>query len=84
MGAPAAAKRLGIRLVTLYRIIDGGELPAYKVRRVIRVKRADVDAYIGRCRRPARTLGHLYPRGEMAYRQWKRQRSTSVTLRACH
>ncbi len=50
MGAPAAAKRLGIRLVTLYRIIDTGDLPAYKIRRVIRLQRADVDAYLERCR----------------------------------
>ena len=59
MGATAAAKLLGIRLVALYRIIDGGELPAYKVRRVIRLRRADVDAYIERCRVPPGTLGHL-------------------------
>ncbi len=72
MGAPAAAKRLGIRLVTLYRIIDGGELPAYKIRRVIRLRRADVDAYIERCRVQPGTLAHLYPPGEMAYRHWKR------------
>ena len=72
MGAPAAARRLGIRLVTLYRIIDGGELPAYKVRRVIRLKRADVDGYIERCRVQPGTLGHLYPPGEMAYRRPKR------------
>ncbi len=79
MGAPAAAKRLGIRLVTLYRIIDSGVLPAYKVRRVIRLKRADVDAYIERCRVQPGTLAHLHPADELAYRRWKRYRSTSVT-----
>ena len=72
MGAPAAAKRLGIQLLTLYRIIDGGELPAYKFRRVIRLRRADVDAYIERCRVQPGTLKHLYPPGELAYRQWER------------
>ena len=72
MGAPAAAKRLGIRLVTLYRIIDSGALPAYKVRRVIRLKRADVDAYIKRCRVEPGTFAHLHPADELAYRQWKR------------
>lgn len=64
LGAPAAAKRLGIMLVTLYRIIDGGELPAYKFGRVIRLKRADVDAYIERSRVQPGTLAHLYPPGE--------------------
>lgn len=65
MGAPAAAKYMGISLRTLYSILDTGELPAYKLGRVIRMKRADVDAYLeaaasGRaawatCTRPERT-----------------------------
>src|SRR4051794_5874704 len=41
MGAPRAAKRLGLRLTTLYRIIDAGGLPAYKFGRVIRLRTAD-------------------------------------------
>ncbi len=71
MGAPAAAKRLGIQLITLYRIIDWGELPAYRVRRVIRLKRADVDAFIERSRVQPGTLWHLYPPGEIEYRRSK-------------
>ncbi len=64
MGAPAAARYLGIHLRKLYAIIDAGDLPAYKLGRVIRLKRADVSAYIERCRvRPGR-LGHLCPPGE--------------------
>ena len=70
-GCAGRGEASGIQLLTLYRIIDGGELPAYKVGRVIRLRRADVDAYIERCRVRPGTLGHLYPRDEMAYRRWK-------------
>ncbi len=56
MGGPATAKHLGMRLRTLYAVIDRGELPAYKIRRLIRVKRADVDANLAPCRvQPARS-----------------------------
>jgi excisionase family DNA binding protein len=41
-----AAKALGITLRTVYRLIDDGELPAYRIGRVIRVKQADVDAFL--------------------------------------
>ena len=64
MGAPAVAKHLGIGLVTLYRILDQGDLAAYKFGRVIRLKRVDVDAYLERCRVQPGSLGHLYPPGE--------------------
>ncbi len=49
---------------SLYRIIDRGELPAHKFGRVIRLQRADVDAYLERCRVEPGTLSHLYPPGE--------------------
>jgi len=64
MGAPAAAKYLGIGLVTLYRVLDQGELPAYKLGRVIRLQRVDVEAYLERCRVQPGSLSHLYPPGE--------------------
>ena len=64
MGAPAAAKHLGLQLRTLYGLINRGELPAYKIRRVIRLQRADVEAYVERCRVQPRTLRHPYPPGE--------------------
>ncbi len=64
MGAPAEAKHLGVNLRTLYAIIDSGELPAFKIRRAIRLKRADVDAFLERCRVQPGTLSHLYPPGE--------------------
>ena len=64
MGAPAAAKYLGISLRTLYTILDTGDLPSYKLGRVIRMKTVDVDAYLERCRVQPGSLSHLYPPGE--------------------
>lgn len=48
----------------MYRILDSGELPAYKIGRVIRIRRADVDEYLERCRVRPGDLSHLYPPGE--------------------
>lgn len=41
-----AARHLGIATATLYRLIDAGELPAYRIGRVIRLKQHEVDAFI--------------------------------------
>jgi len=56
-----AARRLGITPRTLYRFIDNGDLPAYRMGRVIRLQQSDVDAYIETCRVEPGTLEHLYP-----------------------
>lgn len=61
MLASAAADRLGITSRTLYRFIDEGQLPAFKFGRVIRLKKADVDAYIESCRVEPGSMSHLYP-----------------------
>lgn len=45
-----AARRLGIAPSTLYKLIDGGELPAYRFGRVIRLQQAEVDAFIDQAR----------------------------------
>lgn len=45
-----AAQRLGITPRTLYRLIDRRELPGYRIGRVIRIKREDVDAFIEHAR----------------------------------
>ena len=60
-GAPAAARYLGLYLTTLYRLINAGDLPAYQIGRVIRLRRVEVDAYIERSRVQPRDLHHLYP-----------------------
>lgn len=56
-----AARRLGITPRTLYRFIDLGELPAYRLGRVIRLKADDVDAFIEVSRIEPGSLEHLYP-----------------------
>ena len=61
MSTKEAAERLGITLRTLYRFIDEGSLPAYKVGRVIRLKQDEVDTFIEGRRIEPGTLGHLYP-----------------------
>ncbi len=61
MGTPEACARLGVTLRTLYRFIDEGQLPAYKMGRVIRLQAQEVDAFIERARITPGTLEHLYP-----------------------
>ncbi len=56
-----AAKRLGIVTRTLYRMLDEGQLPAYRFGRVIRLKKSDVDAFIETLRIEPGALEHLYP-----------------------
>jgi excisionase family DNA binding protein len=55
MGAPEAAKRLGLGLRQVYRLIDGGEIPAYLMGRLVRLKRADVETYARSMLFPPRT-----------------------------
>jgi excisionase family DNA binding protein len=61
MGTREACERLGVTLRTLYRFIDEGQVPAYKMGRVIRLQAADIDAFIERMRIPPGSLEHLYP-----------------------
>jgi len=55
-----ASRRLGITTRTLYRLIDGGQLPAYKFGRVIRLQEAEVDGFIQQARIQPGALEHLY------------------------
>lgn len=55
-----AADRLGINTRTLYRLIDAGEIAAYKFGRVIRVQGRDVEAFIESARVKPGSLEHLY------------------------
>jgi excisionase family DNA binding protein len=61
MSTKAASAYLGITARTLYRFIDEGALPAYKMGRVIRLMRRDVDAFIESSRVAPGTLANLYP-----------------------
>ncbi len=61
MSTRDACERLGVTLRTLYRFIDEGQLPAYKMGRVIRLQASDIETFIGRMRIEPGTLDHLYP-----------------------
>jgi excisionase family DNA binding protein len=61
LGTHAAARYLGITTRTLYRMIDEGEVPAYKMGRVLRLQRAELEAYLEGCRVKPGELGHLLP-----------------------
>ena len=56
-----ASRRLGITTRTLYRFVDQGDLPAYRMGRVIRLKASDIDSFIESSRIEPGTLEHLYP-----------------------
>lgn len=59
MSTREVSEDLGITLRTLYRIIDDGQLPAYKFGRVIRLQRADVEAFLETARVRPGDLAHL-------------------------
>ncbi len=63
MGVPEAAEYLGVAMRTVYKFLDQGLIPAYKLGRVIRMKRADVDAFLEAHRIEPGSLRHLYPPG---------------------
>jgi excisionase family DNA binding protein len=64
LGTTEAARYLGVVPRTLYRMIDEGQVPAYKMGRVIRVRRADVDVFLESTRVQPGSLRHLYPGAE--------------------
>jgi excisionase family DNA binding protein len=58
-----SAQYLGITPRTLYRLIDRGDLPAYRFGRVIRLRAGDVEDYVESARVQPGELRHLYPDG---------------------
>lgn len=61
MGTQEAARYLGITPRTLYRFINDGAVAAFKMGRVIRLRRADLDAFIEANRIAPGSLEHLTP-----------------------
>ena len=54
-------KILGVGNRTLYRMIDQELVPAYKMGRVLRLRREEVDAFIANSAVKRGDLRHLYP-----------------------
>ena len=59
MSSNEAAERLGVTTATLYRFIDEGRLPAYRMGRVIRLKESELEDFEGTCRIQPGSLSHL-------------------------
>ena len=60
LGTKKAARYLGITDPTLYRLVDEGHVIGYKIGRVLRFKRADLDAFLEVSRVQPGELRHLY------------------------
>jgi len=60
LGTAEAARRLGIAPRTLYRLIDEGQITAYKFGRVIRLQERDVNEFIDESRISPGDLEHDY------------------------
>lgn len=61
LGTTEAARYLGVVPRTLYRMIDEGRIPAFKLGRVIRLRVADLEAFLESNRVQPGELKHLYP-----------------------
>jgi excisionase family DNA binding protein len=61
LGTQDAARQLGITPRTLYRLINEGEIPAYKLGRVLRLRLSDVERFLESARVQPGDLVHLYP-----------------------
>jgi excisionase family DNA binding protein len=61
IGTTTAAEILGVASRTLYRLIDSGSLPAYRIGRVIRLRHHELEDYIQTLRVQPGELAHLYP-----------------------
>jgi len=68
LGTAEAARHLGLTPRTLYRLIDEGQIPAYKFGRVIRLKLDDIQAFIESARIQPGALEHLYPEARQGER----------------
>ena len=59
LNSKEAAIRLGVTTATLYRFIDEGRLPAYRMGRVIRLKSKDIETFEASCLIEPGSLSHL-------------------------
>ncbi len=52
MSVKDVAAFLNVVPKTIYRLIEQGELPSYKVGKVIRIKRSDIEEYLEKQKQP--------------------------------
>ena len=64
LSSSEAASRIGVTQRTLYRFIDEGRLPGYRIGRVIRLRQLDVQEFLEKCPVKPGELKHLYPDSE--------------------
>lgn len=60
LGSSEAAAQLGITPRTLYRLIDGGKVRAYRLGRVIRLRSEDINDFLEASQIEPGTLTHLH------------------------
>lgn len=65
MSSKEVSASLSISVRTLYRLIDDGEIAAYRIGRAIRLKEADVASYLESVRIAPGELVHLHPSPQM-------------------
>lgn len=78
------AARLGVVLRTLYRLIDGGHLPACRIGRVIRIKSSDIDAVIGSARVCPDLFGIFTPQAKSSCQEKLAVKTTLRAVSATH
>lgn len=78
LGTREACDHLGISLRVLYRAIDEGALPAYKMGRLIRLRRQDVEDYGRRHGGPGGFAGDRAPRRPPPAPRWCGSESLDV------
>lgn len=64
MGTKEAAEYIGVQPRTVYKRIDIGEVPNYRVGRVLRLRQSDLDEVLEQARLQPGDLSRLYRDGE--------------------
>ena len=66
IGTTIAARRLGITVRTLYRFINEGMIPGFKVGRSVKLRESDVAGFIVNAKIEPGSLSHLhsFPRSD--------------------
>lgn len=72
-----AADELGVHRKTMYVLVDKGEIPAYRIGRVFRIKNEDLGVYLESVRVQPGTISHNYS-GPERLAEWREQRDRLI------